>query len=83
MEKVYYSTKNDYEELDNKILDLIFNEVDFDNCDKILVKPNILGPYPADRCVTTHWKFLDWVLKYLKNNFDGKYYSGRIFRIFN
>ncbi|MDK2790955.1 MAG: hypothetical protein PWP15_1464 [Methanothermococcus sp.] len=76
MEKVYYSTKNDYEELDNKILDLIFNEVDFDNCDKILVKPNILGPYPADRCVTTHWKFLDWVLKYLKNNFDGKIIVG-------
>lgn len=43
MEKVIYSFKNSYEELDNKILDLTFNEIDFDNYNKILVKPNILG----------------------------------------
>ncbi|HID47813.1 MAG TPA: DUF362 domain-containing protein [Methanothermococcus okinawensis] len=63
--EVYYTTVKNYNLLDrrNKLLDLTFSNLG-DN-KRILVKPNILGPYPPDKHVTTHPAFLDWILKYL------------------
>ena len=63
--EVYYSIVKDYNllEKNNKLLDLTFNNLE--NYKRILVKPNILGPYPPNKHVTTHPKFLDWILNYL------------------
>lgn len=79
MNLVYYSKIEDYNKLDNQknlILDLSFKDIDFSKCKKILVKPNILGPYPAEKHVTTHPEFLRWILKYLKSNFKGEIIVG-------
>ncbi|AEF96727.1 DUF362 domain-containing protein [Methanotorris igneus] len=76
MEKVFYSIREDYDSLDNNILDLTFESCNFEKFDKILIKPNILGPYPPERAVTTHPKFLEWVIKYLQDNFNGKIIVG-------
>ena len=76
MEKVFYAIREDYNLLDNNILDLTFKSYDFKEFDKILIKPNILGPYPPERAVTTHPKFLEWVIKYLQKNFDGEIVVG-------
>lgn len=76
MEKVYYAIREDYDSLDNNILNLTFKSYNLNNFDKILIKPNILGPYPPERCVTTHPKFLEWIIKYLQNNFNGEIVVG-------
>ncbi|MCQ6254456.1 DUF362 domain-containing protein [Methanocaldococcus sp.] len=76
MEKVYYVIRDDYDSLDNNILNLTFKSYNLNNFDKILIKPNILGPYPPERCVTTHPKFLEWIIKYLQNNFNGEIVVG-------
>ena len=68
--EVYYSMINDYDSLDNNvgILNKTFESIDLNKFDKILIKPNVLGPYPPNRCATTHPKFLEWILNYLINN---------------
>ena len=35
---------------------------------KILIKPNVLGPYPPERSATTNPLFLEWIILYLLNN---------------
>ncbi|MBW9223178.1 DUF362 domain-containing protein [Methanothermococcus sp. SCGC AD-155-E23] len=63
--KVYYSIVEDYNLLKRRynLLDLTFDNLEGYN--RILVKPNILGPYPPDKHVTTHPAFLEWILSYL------------------
>ncbi|HIP16143.1 MAG TPA: DUF362 domain-containing protein [Methanothermococcus okinawensis] len=63
--EVYYSVVGDYNllERNNNLLDLTFNNLE--DYKRILIKPNILGPYSPNRHVTTHPKFLDWILRYL------------------
>jgi len=47
--EVYYSIVKDYNllESNNKLLDLVFDNLE--NYKRILVKPNILGPYPPQK----------------------------------
>ncbi|WP_421077291.1 DUF362 domain-containing protein [Methanothermococcus sp. Ax23] len=65
--EVYYSIIDNYDSLDNnvEILNKTFESINLNEFDKILIKPNVLGPYPPNRCATTHPKFLEWILKYL------------------
>jgi uncharacterized protein (DUF362 family)/Pyruvate/2-oxoacid:ferredoxin oxidoreductase delta subunit len=65
--EVYYSIIDDYDSLDNnvEILNKTFESINLNEFNKILIKPNVLGPYPPNRCATTHPKFLEWILKYL------------------
>lgn len=74
--KVYYSIKKDYDKLDNRILDWTFNGLEVQQYEKILVKPNILGPYPPSKHANTHWKFIEWILIYLKTRFKGEIVVG-------
>ena len=74
MKKVYFDIIKSYENLNNKILDLVFRDID--DKDLILIKPNILSPSPPESGVVTNYKFVDWVIKYLKSNFSGKIVLG-------
>lgn len=67
MINIYYEEIGDYDSLNDKILNLIFKNINLKEYNKILIKPNVLGPYPPDRCATTHPKFLEWIIKYLLN----------------
>ncbi|ABR56467.1 protein of unknown function DUF362 [Methanococcus aeolicus Nankai-3] len=68
--EVYYSKIENYGSLNNKnkILDKVFNNLNLKEYNKILIKPNVLGPYPPERNATTHPLFLEWVILYLLNN---------------
>ncbi|WP_456418423.1 DUF362 domain-containing protein [Methanocaldococcus infernus] len=74
MNKVYFDYVDSYDKLNNKILDLIFKDID--DKELIVVKPNILRPSKPESGVVTHYKFVDWVLKYLKKEFSGKIVVG-------
>jgi len=65
MMEVYYSIVKNYDLLENynNLLDLIFDNLE--DYKRILIKPNILGPFSPSKHVTTHPEFLDWVLRYL------------------
>ncbi|WP_423791939.1 DUF362 domain-containing protein [Methanocaldococcus indicus] len=63
--KVYLLKIKDYDELKfhKSYLDNILNDIE----GNILIKPNILGAFLPEKCVTTHPKFLEWILDYLLN----------------
>ncbi len=59
----YYNNIN-FNNIDFHPLNNVFNDMDIKN-KKILVKPNVLGPYKPERCATTNPIFLKWILLYL------------------
>ena len=77
--ELYYSKIENYNKLkdnnnnNNNNLNIFLDKV-FSNLNKnineynnILIKPNVLGPYPPERNATTHPLFLEWIINYLLN----------------
>lgn len=69
LEKIYeYSSDIEY------FADNFFsrNSEKFNDCEKILLKPNLLQSAPPEKGVTTHPEFLRFVIKSLKKHTDAK-----------
>ncbi len=64
--KVFIERNKTYDNLNKNFLDNILKNVE----GKVLIKPNILGAFPPERAVTTHPKFLEWVIEYLVDKVD-------------